>query len=107
MVLLTSPTHGTPPQRGTTLPPKLSKEAIVILADGIVSPTKNRTKVGKAHTLPSTSNQLMIAANNIKNNNKNNNKQFDFPIVSRNAPLSVSILSLPSSDNEAINFENG
>ena len=89
-----------PPQRGTTLPHLISPNMQELQVD---------PRTSRANTLPSSvncdsSNRQEI--NNYINNNHHRAVQ-DQPIVSRNAPTAVSILSLPTSDNEAqFNFEH-
>lgn len=99
------------PKRGTTLP--LSRDALAMISDGgftdltSMRPDNSHTtdanshpRAARAHTLPSYSQVQAM-------NEVNKAKQFDVPITSRLAPATVSILSLPSSDNEALNFDNG
>ena len=105
-IRLTLNTAGTPsrsrlpPQRGTTLPHLISPNMPELQVD---------PRTSRANTLPSSvncdsSNRQEI--NNYINNNHHRAVQ-DQPIVSRNAPTAVSILSLPTSDNEAqFNFEH-
>ena len=74
-----------PPKRGTTLPMQNSPA--------------HHPRAGRSNTLPSY--ESVIRTTN------NNNAFVEVPIVSRNAPASVSILSLPTSeDNEVFNFDN-
>eukprot|EP00094_Tigriopus_californicus_P011915 TCALIF_11510-PA protein Name:"Similar to MAP3K12 Mitogen-activated protein kinase kinase kinase 12 (Homo sapiens)" AED:0.14 eAED:0.14 QI:626/0.71/0.75/0.75/0.57/0.62/8/0/752 len=101
MVLTTSlsPKHSSvlPPQRGTTLPPNLT------LND---EPQNNHShpKATRSHTLPN--HRVVQALNKFNKQQLNLQSAGDFPLVSRNTPTSLSILSLPNSDNEALNFEN-
>eukprot|EP00095_Tigriopus_kingsejongensis_P010817 maker-scaffold2896_size11495-snap-gene-0.2 protein:Tk10817 transcript:maker-scaffold2896_size11495-snap-gene-0.2-mRNA-1 annotation:"mitogen-activated protein kinase kinase kinase 13 isoform x4" len=97
MVLTTtlSPKHTFSPHRGTTLPPNLTLKDIQSKQNNPHPP------VTKAHTLP---NHRVVQTRNEVNKLQ---LQGDFPLVSRNTPSSLSILSsLPNSDNEALNFEN-
>lgn len=106
------PQRGTVVKRGTTLPSKLSVDSLATAAStadvaGSVDKGFLAKSVIKAQTLPSTLNENHNNNNNKNNNNAKNKTLLDTPMVSRNAPASVSIVSLPSSDNEALNFDNG
>ncbi len=85
------------PKRGTTLPPKLDQ--VDAAASLWLEPS---TIVDRAHTLPSTASRVL----ELNEANRRQQYQMDYPMVSRFTPASVSILSLPNSDNEALNFDN-
>ncbi len=101
-MVLTTAVGGPPPSRGTTLPPNLHLD--LDKCNKNVS-NSNNNKSSRAHTLPSysASSSSRVEEKNAANHNWHS---ADRPMVSRNAPASVSILSLPNSDNEALNFEN-
>lgn len=91
-----------PPKRGATLPHKINSGSILSSSSTSISALAGpHPRATRAHTLPNHVQTL-----NQMNNNRNSRMAVDFPIVSRNAPAHVSILSLPISDNEALNFDN-
>ena len=90
-----------PPQRGTTLPQLLSPTIMPELQRG-----EEHQRTTRANTLPSNvhNNETL---NNYINNNHHRAGSDQQQVVSRNALAAVSILSLPTSDNEAqFNFEH-
>ncbi len=92
---------GSPPKRGATLPPKIegsSSAGGYSSLNGGFGNVGGHVRSGRAHTLPTHVQTL--------NQMNSQRSRADFPIVSRNAPAHVSILSLPTSDNEALNFDN-
>ena len=130
-MVLTSPEHSSgggvgghgsplrrpgPPQRGTTLPamrilgPSPGQSPMRPMTASAGPPASGRA--ARAHTLPSRA-QTVQDLNNVINltnlnnciNNNNNSQQLHQP-AARNTPMSVSILSLPTSDNEGFNFAN-
>ena len=89
-----------PPQRGTTLPQLINPTMPELQVD-------HRTT--RANTLPSNVHYGSPTRQNLNNyiNNNHHRAGSDQPIVSRNGLTAVSILSLPTSDNEAqFNFEH-
>ncbi len=114
MVLTTMspPPRQPPPQRGTTLPPnlRLDLEPTTTSRTTLATSTSATKTHTRSHTLPSYSARVqeLNQANNGGGGGviRQNWHSADQPMVSRNAPASVSILSLPNSDNEALNFEN-
>ena len=89
-----------PPQRGTTLPHTNNTTMPELQAE---------QRTTRANTLPSNGHYDSPTRQDLNNyiNNNHHRAGSDQPIVSRNAPGSVSILSLPTSDNEAqFNFEH-
>jgi hypothetical protein len=89
-----------PPQRGTTLPQLISST---------MPELQSEQRTTRANTLPSSvpyDSSSQQELNNYINNNHHRGSS-DQPMVSRNALTAVSILSLPTSDNEAqFNFEH-
>ena len=101
-----------PPQRGTTLPAAYnnynSNGSIVGNGGGNNNRQQQHAKAARAHTLPSLGGgngkgDVLVRSLNEANARRTNT---DLPLDSRHAPASVSILSLPNSDNEALNFDN-
>ena len=89
-----------PPQRGTTLPQLISSTMPELQSDQRT--TRSNTLPSSAHYDSSSRQEL----NNYINNNHYRGAS-DQPMVSRNALTAVSILSLPTSDNEAqFSFEH-
>ena len=111
LTLNTAAAAGTPsrshlrPQRGTTLPHIYNNNIPATMQ------IEQRGHTARANTLPSTvqygSPFKQELHNYINNNHHHSRTGSDHPMISRNAPTSVSILSLPTSDNEAqFNFAN-
>ena len=93
-----------PPRRGTTLPHLMSPTMPELQCD---------PRTTRANTLPSSVHYESSSRQDLNNYINNNHHRAlsiggsDHPIISRNAPTAVSILSLPTSDNEAqFNFEH-
>lgn len=97
IMVLTSPEIRSPPSRGTTLPNQFafSRQSNVDL---------EKPRPERANTLPNRARSMTVSAidlNNLINNNP------AIMITARKSPHSVSIMSLPNSDdNEGFTFDN-
>ncbi len=108
-----SPPPKKPVQRGTTLPPNLKLDLQQQQQQQQQQQHTVLATSSKSNTLPSYSARVQ-EMNQVNRQQQQQQQQqqhrkwhsADQPLVSRNAPASVSILSLPNSDNEALNFEN-
>ena len=111
------------PQRGATLPPKMTLKDCFSAGGGLGGGSGGahgsghnnaHAKATRSHTLPNhgSNNAASASAGSVHALNELNRQDSqttaggDFPLVSRNAPSSVSIMSLPNSDSEALNFDN-
>ena len=106
-MVLTSPEHHhhqqhssrPPPTRGTTLPHTLMRQSHTDI------PTLASNKVPRANTLPNSNRSLTLST--IDLNNAINNNQLSSRTRSPGGGHSVSIMSLPQSDdNDAFSFDN-
>ena len=122
MVLTTSSGRLPPPQRGTTLPAAyINYNQNQDNGSSSNNRQQQHAKAARAHTLPNIGSNsgsksdsgFIVQSLNLVNSRKSDNGsssssygKVDRPMDSRMAPAAVSILSLPNSDNEGLNFDN-